>query len=315
MVLSSPCRGRGGDRRGGFTLVELLISLTVGLVLVAASLSFAISTIRGTEGNKLREEVYRSARFIGMSLQRDVQTAGVGIESQISFGTLNMFADTLVILAVPWEPQLAAAYSIRPPFGINNPLDPGGTCGPLCIDLNKDSNGNFDLAPGDLARLQVNAERRLLLVTGVRDMGTTFQISFLADQTFLHYDAAFQGGLLLDRFMTTVQKLQPVIYFVEDSVLYRAQSFDVAGALQASPMAYGVVDWDTWMVFEDLDVAPAANATDADITNDFDDLIGTRITATLATNRADLRVNEGGVFTRDYQWTIMPRNLMYERNR
>ncbi len=80
-------------------------------------------------------------------------------------------------------------------------------------------------------------------------------------------------------------------------------------------MAYGVVDWDAWLVFTDLDVEEAANPTDGDVTNDFDDLLGTRITATLAANRADIRVNDGDLFTMDYQWRIMPRNLMYERNR
>lgn len=314
MERSSAPGANAGDRRG-FTLVELLISLTVGLILVIGSLSFAISTFRGVEGNRLREEVYRNGRFIGMSLERDVQTAGVGIESLIDFGTLNTFNDTLVILAVPWEPRLAPAYSLRPPFGVNNPLDPGGTCGALCIDLNKDAFGNYDLAPGDLARLQVDAERHLLLITGVRDLGSIFQIEFLGGTDLLHYDAAFADGLLLDRFATTVQKLHPVVYFVEDSVLYRAQSFDVTGALEPSPMAYGVVEWDTWLVFEDLDVAAAADVTDADVTNDFDDLLGTTITAKLATNRADLRVNDGALFTRDYTWSIMPRNLMYERNR
>jgi len=301
--------------RGGFTLVELIISLTIGLILVAASLSFAISTFQGAEGNKVREEVYRNARFINMSLQRDVQIAGVGIRSEVDWGSLNVFNDTLVVLAVPWEPQIAHAYEIAPPFGTNNPLDPGGTCGALCIDLEKDASGSFDLAPGDLARLQVNTERHLLLIDGVRDLGTTFQVTFLGDTTLLGYDAAFQGGLQLDRFQTTVQKLQPVVYFQEDSVLYRAQGFDATGVLQTAPMAYGVIDWDVRLVFTDLDEAAAADPTDGDVTNDFDDLLGTRITATLAANRADLRVNSGDIFTREYQWKIMPRNLMYERNR
>lgn len=303
--------GRLGDR-GGFTLVELLISLTVGLVLVAASLSFAISTFRGAEGNKLREEVYRNARFINMSLQRDVQSAGVGIESSVNFGTVSTFGDTLVILSVPWEPTPAPAYTINT---ASTPAPGTGTCGPLCIGFDK-SGGTFDLAPGDLARLQVNQERRLLLITAVRDVGTTFQITFLGGTTFLNYASAFAGSLQLDPVTTTVQKLRPIIYFEGgDSVLYRAQSFDNTGAMIAAPMAYGVVAWDAQLVFTDLDVADAANISDGDVTNDFDDLLGVRIRTTLSTNRADLRVNEGQLFTRDYEWRIMPRNLMYERNR
>lgn len=302
--------------RAGFTIIELLIALTIGLALVAASLSFAISTFQGAEGNKVREEVYRNSRFISMSLQRDVQAAGVGIESEIDYGTLNTFNDTLVILSVPWEPQLATAYDVVPPAGVNNPLDPGGTCGPLCIDLAYDAGGGFDLEVGDLARLQVNSERRLLLITGVTDVGTRFQIDFLDADSILHHEAAFMDGLLLDRFQSSVQQVQAVVYFEEDSILYRAQSLDPATAdVNAAPMAYGVIGWDAWLIFTDLSEAAAADPNDGNVDNDFDDLMGVRIATTLAANRADLRVNQGNLFTNDYEWQIMPRNLMYERNR
>ena len=316
MMAHSETHRRFGVGQGGFTLIELLISLTVGLVLVGASLNLAVSVFRGSEGDKLREEVYRAGRFVGMSLNRDLQTAGVGIESVQTFGTLSTFSDTLVILHVPWEPSLAPAHSINPPFGVNNPLDPGGTCGATCIDLNKDSGGNFDFAVGDLARLQVNAERHLILITGVRDLGgSTFQLQFLPDTTLLHYEAAFQGGLQLDRFATTVQKLQPIVYYVDSGVLFRADRLDTSGDLIPSPMAYGVTAWDADLIFTDLDEAPTVNLTDADVTNDFDDLLGVRISAMIGTNRPDIRVAGGGLFARAYEWRLTPRNLMYERNR
>ena len=112
-----------------------------------------------------------------------------------------------------------------------------------------------------------------------------------------------------------MQKLRPVVYFVEDSVLYRSQSFDATGELESSPMAVGVTGWDAWLLFLDGDQGTSGDPTDADVTNDYDDLLGLRVAATVATTRADLRVADGGVFARDYEWRIMPRNLMYERNR
>ena len=301
--------------RGGFTLVELLISLTVGLLVVAASLSFAISTYQGVDGNKLREEVYRNGRFVGMSLMRDVQSAGVGIESRPRFGTLHAFNDSLVVLRVPSDPAMAPAHALRPPFGSPNPLPPGGTCGALCLDLEYDASGGYDLQPGDLARLQSNTERRLILITGVRDQGTHFQITFLGGTELLDHEAAFAGGLQLDRSGTSVQELEPVVYFARDSVLYRAQSLDTLGNLEAAPMAYGVTSFDTFLLFTDGDTATAGNPTDGDATNDFDDLLGTLIRARISTTSPDVRVADGGTFSRLFEWTIMPRNLMYERNR
>ena len=295
--------------------MELLISMMVGLVVLAASLSFAVSTVRDVEGNKFREEVYRSGRFIGMSLRRDLQTVGVGIESQRDFGTLHTFGDTLMILHVPYEPTLATAYQMWPPPGSPNPLPPGGTCGALCLDLEYDAGGSFDLQPGDLARLQSATQRRLLLITAVRDLGTRFQIQFLGDTTFMNHRAAFAGGLQLDRSGTSVQKLQPIFYFAQDSTLFRAQSFDSTGVLQSSPLAEGVVNWDAALLFVDGDTAAAGSHMDADLTNDFDDLLGALIRAEVATTRFDIRVADGGVFSRRFEWAVMPRNLMYERNR
>ena len=303
--------------RAGFTIVELLISLTVGLVIVSAAVSFAITTFRGVEGGKLREEVYRNSRFIGMSLQRDAQTTGVGIESLSTFGTVSTFNDTLMFLHVPWEPSLAYPYEINPPFDTlaTNPLPAGGTCGALCIDLNKGPGNTFDIVPGDLARLQVNSLRRLILVTGVSDLGTTVELTFAAGATLLHLPAALSGGLLLDRFSTFVQKIDPIVYFVQDSTLFRADRLDTSGGLIASPVANGVHAWNAMMIFTDLDEADAADVADVDFTNDFDDILGVRIITTLGTNRPDIRVAQGSIFERVYEWKLLPRNLMYERNR
>jgi len=301
--------------RDGFTLIELLISLALSMVVMGASLSFAMAAFRGSEGNTLREEVYRNARFIGMALERDVQTTGVGIVSELRFGTLSTFNDTLVILHVPWEPTDAFPYTINPPTGTENPLDPGGTCGPNCIDLNKGPGSSFDLEVGDLARLQVNAERRVILVTDIRSTGTTVELTFLSNPTLLHYEAALSDGLLLDRFSTIVQKLQPIIYWVENEILYRSDQLDANGDLIGSPLAYDVKAWDAKMIFLDLDEADEGDPNDADNTNDFDDILGVRLTATLGTTRSDIRVAAGALYTRDYEWKFLPRNLMYERNR
>lgn len=311
MARSDRERGRA---LGGFTLIELLISLVIGLLVTTVALNFAISVFRSTEGDKEREEVYRNSRFIGMSLGRDIQVTGVGIESEAEFGTLATRGDTIVILHVPWIPTLAPAYEIVTPLLSTNPLPPGGTCGPRCIDLHKDAGGNYDLAPGDLARLQVNTERHLILIETVADNGGDFRITFGAQTQILGFDAGLSGGLLLDNTTTLVQKLEPIVYFEADSILYRGDAFDSVGAIQSAPIAYGVHSWDADLIFLDGDIAANADFGDADNTNDFDDILGVQIQALLGTNRP-IRTATGTAFTRSYQWRLTPRNLMYERNR
>ena len=163
--------------------------------------------------------------------------------------------------------------------------------------------------------MQINAERRIILVTDVQDQGTSVEVTFASDTLLLNLEAAFGGGVQLDRFSTIVQKLQPILYWVDAETLYRSDQMNASGDLIASPLAYGVKSWTARMIFLDLDEEAKGNPNDADYTNDFDDILGTRITAVLGTNRPDMRVAGGGAFTRDYEWKLIPRNLMYERNR
>lgn len=300
--------------RRGYTLIELLIVTVLSVVIMGASLTFVISTIQSSEGGALRQEVYRNARFIGMSLERDAQSTGIGIVSDIRLGTLSTFNDTLVMLYVPWLPTEAYPYEIDPPSG-TGPLPPGGTCGATCIDLLKAPDGTFDIAPGDLALLQINAERRVILATMVKVLGTTVELTFSPDTALFHYESGLKGGVLLDRDATTVQKLQPIVYWVENEVLYRSDQLDATGDMVASPMAYNVKAWEASMVFLDLGEADEANPNDTDYTNDFDDILGIRVSTTLAASRTHVAVSGGQLFTRDYRFRAYPRNLMYERNR
>ncbi len=302
------------DGRNGFTLVELLFALVLGLVVTGASLNFAVSVFRNVEGDKEREEVYRNGRFVGMSLGRDIQYAGVGVESLVRSGTVSTRADSVIILYVPWTPALAHPHEIVTPLGSSNPLPAGGTCGARCIRFHKDSGGNTDLAAGDLARLQVNTTRHLIIVESIVDNGTTFDLTFTNHTAILGFEAGLTGGLLLDNTTTFVQEMRPIVYFEQDSVLFRGDRFDSTGVLTSAPMAYGVTAWNAEMVFTDGDTAVSANVADADATNDFDDVLGIWVTSTLGTNRP-IRTVDGNAFERDYDWLLTPRNLMYERNR
>jgi prepilin-type N-terminal cleavage/methylation domain-containing protein len=302
-------------RNRGFTIIEMVIALVVGLVILSASLQFAVATMRTVEGGKIREETYRNVRFITMSLERDFQFTGVSLQSSTAFGSLTVSGDTVMILSVPYEPNEAAPYDLYPPPGTNNPLPIGGTCGATCIDLLEDANGDFDLHVGDLARLQVNGERRLILVQSVTNAGPSVALWFTNASKIFKYTAGLTGDLRLDRYGTFVQKLAPIVYYVEGTQLMRAERFNLDGSLVGVPLADGIHAWDVQLEFEDGDLADNAVPNDADYTNDYDDIVAVHVTATVAADNTDPRVNGGQLFTRTYEWRFSPRNLMYERNR
>jgi len=299
----------------GFTLVELLIAMVVGVVVISSAMSFAVSTMQTVRGGKLREGVTRDARFISMSLERDFMSTGVGIASTPGFGALAVWGDTTVILRVPFTPTLAPPYDIVPDTNALPALGQG-TCGSRCLDLAK-AAGTFDLAVGDLARMQIQDERRLIVVTNVTDPGgpnDTVRVTFANVDTLVRYQGLLTG-LQIPPSGAFVQKLAPVVYWAENGNLMRAERFRADGSLNGDVVAENIQAWDASLIFTDGDTLDLADAGDGDATNDFDDILSVRIRATLTASRTDPTVNGGQLFTRTYVWRFSPRNLMYERNR
>jgi prepilin-type N-terminal cleavage/methylation domain-containing protein len=299
----------------GFTLVELMIAVVIGVIIMMAATGLALVTGRSLAGSKLRDGITRNARYVGLSLQRDLEEAGVGVESQTTWGTVGVWNDTLIILRVPYAPNEATTYSLQPPVGVNNPLAAGGTCGALCLDLQHPA-GAFELAVGDIARLQVNSERRLISITGVNPAIPTAQVSFANLPTILQHASALSGGLLLDRFGSSVQELSMVAYWRDaNDNLLRAERVSTAGVLQGEIVATGVLNWDVSLVFTNGVEADLADGIDADPDNDFDDISSVHVRARVRAENTDPRVNAGALLSRQYDWWFTPRNLIYERNR
>ena len=303
-------RGAAGDRRG-FTLIELVLAMVIGLVVLASALSVAEGMYGNVTGMRLRDGVGRQARFVGMSLQRDVSETGVDLESSIAFGALASRGDTLTILSVPQDP-VPPEYFVAP--HATNPLYVDqGTCGSLCINLRSSAPA---LVPGDLGLLTSLGTNRLFIVSSVTKRTDSSAVALVPADSVL-FRAANMQDLQLDRGRTAsyVQRLRPVMYWLENGQLMRAERMTVAGNFDGVPIADHVRSFEVRLVFTDGDVLPSANVTDADDTNDYDDLIGVRVTIEVDAERTDRSVRGGELLTRRYQWHFTPRNLVYERNR
>jgi len=295
----------------GFTVVELVFALAVGLIVLTGALSVLVTTYKSSGGGEVREEVYRNARFVGMSLERDLQTTGVGINTTSSFGTLAVWNDTIVTLRIPYSPNQAPVHNLVPPAGTNNPLAAGGTCGTYCVDVQK-GPGAFDLKAGDLARLQVASTLRLILVSGVvvKDTGT-MSVTFTSDTFLLHNWAGLAQGLKLDRYATFVQKLSPVVFWDQSNQVWRAEQVNVGGSLKGAVIAYNVPTLKDSLIFANSLVAASADPTGVDTTRTFDKVTGVVIHATATASRPDPRINSGQLFKHSYAWRFSPRNLMW----
>lgn len=296
--------------RAGFTLIELMIAVVVGVLVLSSATSLALTTFRSMSGLQMRDNIDRNARFIGLTLQRDLAETGVDIESLADFGTLAVWNDSVSILRIPYDPDPSPTYSLS---NLNPPND--GTCGLTCVEITSATAPL--LAIGNVARLQLNQQRHLVLITGMQPgVNGTYRISFSNLPIVIHHTSGMITGLTSGNANSAVlQRVQPVIYYRVGTQLMRATSLNVNGTFAGEVIADGVQSFTTSLIFTDGDEATSANPTDADGTNDYNDIAAIRVRAILVSDRVDPRINGGVPLSRSFEWFVAPRNLIYERNR
>jgi len=286
------------------------------MVIITSATGFAMTSWQSRRGWTIREAIDRNARFVGMSLSRDAQESGIAMESTPVFASVATFGDTLSILSVPYEPNESPVYSIYNDGGASPEYPPGGTCGATCIEFNK-SGGTYVLAAGDMARLQVGGERRLLLLTNVTDNGTRFRVHFKDQDWLLGRQSALSDSLLLSRSGSSIQKLKVVAYYHDynNKTLMRAETFNTAGQPIGGVLATNVDQWNTSLLFVNNFTHQSYDGFDADTTNNGNKIIGVKLRARIKADKVDPGVNNGQLVTRWYEWSVAPRNLLYEKNR
>jgi hypothetical protein len=117
------------------TLAEIMIAMVVGLLIMTSAMSFTITTFRVVEHTNLREDVFRTGRFIGAVAGARCRRARASRSgSQVRFGTCWPRATPMVIVSVPFDtlpvplrnpavPGIAPVYSM--PAGTATPATPG----------------------------------------------------------------------------------------------------------------------------------------------------------------------------------------------
>ena len=311
-------RAGTSTKRSGFTLIELLVSMVLGVVVLAAAANFATATLRTSRGSDLRDGLNRDARFIGLAISRDLQDAGVAFESKQQFGSVATRGDTVVAISVPFLPNQAEVYNMVVPSDTTDPLPPGGTCGATCIDVVDPNTVPFQIRVGDVALLQVQNERRLIVLTGVGYGGAAVKrLTFSNADTLFVYPAGLTGGLRLTRNGVAVQRLAVTAWYRNNvgNTLVRADGFNGDGSLRTSIAARGVEQFTTRLQFTNGVEHDQANGFDPDTTNDYDRIVSVVVRARMRVERLDRSVNGGAPLFRNYEWRITPRNLIFERNR
>lgn len=303
--------------RRGFTIVELLIAMTVGLVVLTLASQLVLGSVRSISSSDARSFVDRQARFLSTSLQRDLQEAGVDLQSTTDFGSVQAYGDTLVLLRVPYEGTPAEPSREYPTAFSTRPGNGNGTCGGNCLDLQR-GTAPFEPQAGDVLLLQLGNTRRLVVAGTVSTGSGNARLTWPGRGQLMgrryglrNPDVRLQAQPLAN----IVRRLEATMYYRRGDSLMRASRFDpTTGDPQPQLLATGVTDFRVRLFFTDGDSATTSIDTDADATNDPNDITAVGITAVLQPDPEDIRRGFSAT-PRTVRWFIAPRNLAYERNR
>jgi len=313
-----PANEPRAPRRDGFTLIELLVAMVLGVLVLGVSSNFAIATLRSSRATDIRDGLNRSARYVGMALQRDLQDGGVSFQSTSTFGAVAARGDTVMAISVPYLPNQAEIYRMVTPVPLTDPLPAGGTCGARCIDIVDPGVVPFQLAPGDPALLQVLNVRRLIVISSVATTSAgAKRITWAAGDSLFVYPLGLTNGLQLRRIGVAVQRLAVTSWFrkASDSTLVRSDGFFANGTMRQMTVGRGAETFTTRLLFTDGVERTVANGFDSDTTNDYDRISSVIARARLRNDRTDRNINGGAALSRNYEWRVSPRNLLFERNR
>lgn len=310
------------SRRRGFTLIELLIAMIVGVMVLTFSMQLVVRFLRNSSSADARMSLDRNERLIGTALQRDLQEAGVDLQSSQAFGSVYSDGNRLVILSIPYAGPVASQQP-TPFYNVvlstaqqTTALNGQGNCGTVCLRVDR-TGKTWEPAMTDVLLFSTRTTRRLMTMTAAPTVtATQATFSFADVSPMLGHPSALREGATNVQLSTsqtgnTVQRLQAVAYYRQGDSLYRATRVNTDGTPQGELFASGVRSWQVELQFTDGSWASTASPTSA--TASYNDIAGVRVTAQILPEKDDARGINPGLKT--YRWYVAPRNLTYERNR
>jgi len=303
----------------GFTLLELMMAMTIGSVVVAGGLTMFLWQQKLERANSIRLEVHGTARYALDQVTRDALEAGEGLDPTAVFGVLttgdgNTGPDTLYILRA--DPDTPIHMALDP---VNDPKTE------LIIDILCDDPVD-DLGPGDVVYLASGSARGVASIVSVTRNATgskctpgntpelgevVFGVSAIDGEGHGWPFSGNSGG-------AAVLRVDPAVYFLDESFvsnpkLIRATRY-ISGAWVGAPIAEMITGFQVRLAFSDGTIAAEADATDSNPDNDYNDVNTAHIEYTSTASRADRNLNGGKLYRRAYSMRVTPRNPLYSRN-
>ena len=313
-------RDVSGKTKNGFTLVELLMAITISSLVVVAALSLFEAYMKTERAGSIRSEVHSNAQYAVDMLTRDILEAGEGVDPTTDFGVVATSEGT------SGAPDTLYILRANPETPAHQVLDPtGDPTAEILLNITC-ADSVSDIRAGHVIYLARGPARGLAVVTAVtrNETGVTCppedpdaDIGHVA-LAVTQVDGGTHGWPLnANQAGAAALRVNAAVYFIDTdgatARLIRATRYE-SGKWIGTPIAEGVVDFQTQLAFGDGDVAPEASSSDGDATNDYDDIYTVRAFLTARAWRTDRYLAGGGVYERNYSVRATPRNPLYSRN-
>lgn len=307
----------------GFTLVEMLIGMVLGLMLVGGSLTVFDSVRQSSRVEGLRVHLQQNARYALDLVVRDVMEAGQEIDPTSRFGVVAVgdggaLPDTLYVLTI--SPGMKPHVVKKPPA---NEEKSKVVLKITCVDPID------DLEVGSFLHLSSGTARGIALIEGMvrtessalkDDCGNPSPPGEIGELELSVTTADGEGhGWIFEGNVENAVgwKADPSVYYVDEGSsskrLMRATDYS-AGEWRGVPLSEGVSDLQLEYVFTGGATGIEASGTDADEDNDYDDVDSVSIVLTVEAVRRDKDLAGGGTYERSYATRATPRNNIYTRN-
>lgn len=257
-----------------FSLVELLIAMTLGLLLLAGMISVFAGNKRSSDLNSAMADIQENARFALNTLAKDVRMAGFQGCVDINSGPANLLAATLptadfhktaamgsvVGAGSLWQPEpplgfdpsnheaLPGTHALTLQFGspdtfpLTQQISVGSVpdaSGPIIIDTTPGSNDtDFNLSAGDYAMISNCVTADIFRASSVAEGSNTATINHTAPENYSGaLTLAYNGGPGTDN-ETKFMRFLSSVYYVGDTGLMNEQGDSITALYQQS-LPYG----------------------------------------------------------------------------
>ncbi len=288
------------QEKRGFSLVEMMIGMTITMVVVGAFINLLINQNKSYSSESLRQEMHITGRVALDEIQREAMNAGTGLPGL--FPSIQIFdggttePDTITFIYVP-QTNIYLEFATSP--------KPNANANSMKFSSASDDDS---LIVGEHLIIYDESSFNIIEITSIN---TSSHTAIFVPPAGVNTPSGLAKAY--DPATTMITRVSVTSLTVDKTDSAHPQLIKFKGSTVLGSIAYDIENLQVLLYFEDGDTASVADTTDGDTTNDPMDLNAVEVTITARSSRADTERNqEGDQFWRqEYTAMVAPRNLIY----